>query len=251
MSIMRNVLLAGLLFPSAFLAAEVAEANVILTDSTVFSANSDGHYWLSWIWNTQGKPADGPDRWNLYYSSSNDPLNPLFINSGNDASTEIAIAMTPGVHDFVIFGERASDPSPHAADLHFVANLYFDGNQSDPGISGLYGPTCLVVCATSSANGLDLFGNAPQQLAGTLDYISGDITVSLTHFSWAVDDEVDRVWPHYAGAYNGNYSGTPDFVGRIQLTVTQQVAPIPIPAAWALLGTGLLLLGGLGRRRRN
>ncbi len=246
---MRKYLFAGLMLPGAILTAAPAEADVILTDSTVFSANSTGHYWLSWLWNTQGQPEDGPDRWNLYYSSSTDPLNPLFINSGNDASTEIAIAMTPGVHDFVIFGERAGDPTAYANDLHFVANLYFDGNQTAPDISGLYGPTCLTVCATSSANGLDLFGNPPQQLAGTLDYKSGDTTVSLTHFSWAVDEAVDQVWPHYAGDYFGAYSGTPDFVGRIQLTVTQP-APIPLPAAWVLLGTGLFLLGGLGRRRR-
>lgn len=245
---MKLLLLGALALPASLLAGGMAEASVKLTDSAVFSADGTGHNWLGWIWNTQGSGTDAPNRWNMYYSSSLDPNNPTFINSGNEASAQISIDLSAGVHDFVIFGERAGDPAPYSDDLHFVANLYFDGNQSAPDISGLYGPTCTTVCAASSPNGLDIYGNGPDQEAGTLEYQSGGSKVVLSKFSWALDDQVDQVWPHFAGAYNGTYSGTPDYVGQLQLTVTP-AAVIPLPAAWALLGTGLLAFGGIGHRR--
>lgn len=247
---MKSLLLGGVALPLALLTAGTAEASVRLTDSSVFSANGSGHNWLSWFWNTQGSGTDAPNRWNMYYSSSLDPDNPTFINSGNEGTAQISLDLGAGVHDFVVFGERAGDPTPHSADLHFVANLYFDGNQSAPDISGLYGPSCPAVCAASSGMGLDLYGNAPSQEAGTLQYVSGGTAVTLSKFSWAVDDQVDEVWPHFAGAYNGTYSGTPDYVGRLQLTVTEAPA-VPLPAAGALLGSGALLLGGFRKVRRR
>src|SRR5690606_3863849 len=106
------------------LAPQSAHAAVYLTDSAVFSANQFGENWNGWIWNTQAPPADGPDRWNLYYSSSLDPQNPVFINSGNGATTNIAIEMSPGTHSFLVYGESVTtslDPLQH-----FVLSLYFD-----------------------------------------------------------------------------------------------------------------------------
>lgn len=214
-----------------------------LTDSTVFSTNESGHNWLGWIWNTRGADTDAANRWNMYYSTSSDPSAPSFVNSGNDSATEIDIALTAGVYDFVIFGEQTGADTTHPA-LHFVTNLYFDDNSTAPGISGLTGPTCATVCAASHANGLDLFGNAGAAEAGTLSYSSGGTTVTLTEFSWTATD-IDRVWQTYAGAYNGNYSGTPDFVGTLQLTVSE----VPLPAAGWLLAGGLGAFGLLRRRK--
>lgn len=239
----RSALVAAPLFVFAT-AAQAAT----LTNSTVFSTNSEGENWNGWIWNTQGQPDDGPNRWNLYYSDSADPDAPSFINGGNDADTEIAIDLTPGVYDFLIYGETATtnlDPLQH-----FVLNLYFNGDTSAPGISGLYGADCLSVCAASHPNGLDLFGFSGAQEAGTLIYTDGSVTVALSLFEWAVGDGVDTVWPHWANdAPYDSGSGVPDFVGRVQLTVTD-ASVVPLPASLPLMAAGLGFLGVIRRRRK-
>ncbi len=223
-----------------------ADAATVLTDSAVFSANSEGNNWNGWIWNTQGKPADGPDRWNLYYSTSDDPTDPTFINSFNDTHTEIAIDMLPGVYDFLIYGESVTtsiDPLQH-----FVLNLYFNGNQAAPAISALTGPSCAGVCPAGHPNGLDLFGSAPQQEANTLSFTNDGVTVTVSAFNWLLGDGVDKVWSSWANdAPYSTGSGTPDFVGRLQLTVAP-VAPVPVPAALPLL---VAAIGSLALVRRR
>lgn len=225
-------------------------AATFLTDSAVFSANSEGHNWNGWIWNTQAKPDDS---WNAYYSDSTDPSAPQFINDGTVAADEvnpgISIELAPGVYDFIIYGEA---PTLTVDALqHFVLNLYFNGDQSAPAISGLYGPSCLSVCAAGHPNGLDLWGDSGAAEAGTLNFADGDLNIALTGFTWAIGTAVDEVWPHWSDvAPYGGGSGMPDFVGHVQLTVTS-LAAVPIPAALPLLGGALGLLAGIGRRRRR
>lgn len=228
------------------LATQSAHAAVYLTDSAVFSANPEGNNWNGWIWNTQAPPADVPDRWNMYYSSSLDPQNPVFINSGNASSTNISIEMSPGTHSFLVYGESVTtslDPLQH-----FVLSLYFDGNQSSPDISGLYGSACPSVCAAGHPNGLDLFGNSGEQEAGTLVHSAGGTTVTLSAFSWAIGENVDEVWPHWDNtAPYSNGSTQPDFVGL----VTLQVSQVPAPGSLPLLALGLAALAAGTRRKRQ
>ncbi|MCP1337524.1 PEP-CTERM sorting domain-containing protein [Futiania mangrovi] len=236
---------------SVLLAAGAAQAAVMLTDSTVFSSNETGENWNGMIWDTQSPPADFRNIWNMYYSSSSDPLNPVFLNGGG-TDPGISIDMTPGTHSFVIFGEGFTAPVDPRQ--HFVLNLYFQGNQGAPDISGLYGPTCPTVCAASSWNGLDLFGtsglggNANAQEAGTLMVLAGGLEITLEHFTWAIDTRVDQVWEQYAGDYFGQYSGRPDFVGEVRIRVRSTV---PEPQTLALLGLGLLGAGLIAMRRRS
>lgn len=238
----------GMLLAAPLLFAATAAQAATLTNSTVFSTNSEGENWNGWIWNTEGQPADVPNRWNLYYSTSGDPLAPVFVNSGNDENTEISIDLAPGVYDFLIFGETATtdlDPLQH-----FVLNLYFNGDDSAPGVSGLFGPDCPTVCAASHPNGLDLFGAAGAAEAGTLVFVDGTLTVALTLFEWGFGDGIDAVWPHWANhaPYSGG-SGAPDFVGRVQLTVTD-TAVVPLPASLPLMAAGLAALGFFRRRKQ-
>lgn len=220
-----------------FLSAAPASA-AALTDLTVFSTNADGHNFYALHWNTQGAP---DDKFNVYLSTSADFTNPVFINGGNDASTSINIDLAPGTYYFTIFGESAFTPIP--SDVHFVTNLYFDGNQSAPGISGLYGTACPSVCAAGDANGLNIFGQSGHPEAGTLSWTDGIVNVALTEFTWITDRrDIDAVWNYWANhpPYSSG-SGTPDFFGTLRLEVTA----VPEP------GTTLLFLAGLAAATRR
>lgn len=226
-----------------------AQAGVLLTDSAVFSTNGAGENWNGMIWNTQGAP-DQP--WNLYYSSSADANNPVFINSQDNAGTSLNLDLGPGTHNFLIFGDSGGvtlDPLQH-----FVASFYFGGNQDAPDISGLYGPDCPVVCAAAHWNGLDLFGasglggNVNAQEAGTLIYSANGYQVELTAFTWAIDSAIDAVWPYWddtAPYSTGN--GQADFVGTVQLRVTA----VSEPAALGLMTLALGLAAFASSRPRR
>lgn len=225
----------GVLLPSSASAA-------FLTDLTVFSTNSDGHAYYSLHWNTQGAP---DNRFNLYISTSPDFNSPTFINGYNDANTQIAVDLQPGTYYFTLFGESAFTPVP--GDVHFVTNLYFDGNQSAAGISGLYGTTCPTVCVASHSNGLDIGGNVYQPEAGALSWSDGSVNVALTEFTWITNrTDIDKVWAYWADhlPYNDG-SRTPDFFGTLRLEVTA----VPEPGVMLLLLTGAA--GAVIRRARH
>jgi hypothetical protein len=218
-------------------------APLSLTDSAVFSANSNGENYNGWIWNTRGAP---DIRWNMYYSSSADPQSPVFINSGNDAGAEVDIALAPGTHSFIVYGEQTGQDPTIVPDLQFAVNLSFNGAPG-PHISGL---TCATgVCANSHPNGLDYLGNSGQQGAGTLTHTMAGHSVTLTGFEWVADDTVNQVWTDFAGLYLETISSPqPDWVGSITLEV-EGTTVIPLPAAAWMLLAGLGSFAALRHRR--
>ena len=242
---MRTGILLLLLAGSMGLPAS-AFATGLLTDITVFSTNSDGENWNSLIWNTQGGDTDlpAPGRFNLYVTP--DPLsdlNPTFVNGFNDARTRVALPVTPGSQTYSIYGEGVGitfDPRQH-----FVMNLYFDGNQGIPNISGVQNLDGTALAPAGDPNGLDIFGNSGQQEAGTLSAIVAGHLVSLAAFTWITDGQRDVVWDYWANdAPYGNGSRRLDYYGSFTLNV--EAVEAPAPATLALLAAGLL---GIGRRR--
>lgn len=216
-----------------------------ITDITVFGANSEGNDFNSIIWNTQGGDTDlpAPGRFNLYVTP--DPLSeltPTFINGYNDVRTRVSINLAPGTHTFSIYGNgvnRTFDPAQY-----FALNLYFDGNQSAPGITGLTNLANTTLTTASHPNGLGIFQGAAHQGAGTLSAAVGNYLVTLVAFSWITDGNRDIVWPYHANdAPYSSGDGHLDYYGSFTIRVA-----VPSPAPFALLLAGLAGLG-IARRR--
>lgn len=217
----------------------------VLTDITVFSSNAEGNNWNSLIWNTQGANTDPAQRWNLYVSA--DPLTntaPTFINGFDDSRTTVALPLSPGVHTYSIYGNGVGmtfDPQQN-----FVLNLYFDGQQAAPGISGVQNLLNNNLAAAGNANGLDIYGNSGQQEAGTLSMASGGQTITLTDFKWITTGERDVVWPNWANdaPYSGG-DGALDYYGSFTLDVQS----VPEPGTLGLLGLALAGVGVIRKRK--
>jgi hypothetical protein len=231
----------------ALVLVTVSASGAALTDITVFSADPAGNNWNSLIWNTQGADTDqpAPGRYNLYVTE--DPLteaNPSFVNGFNDARTRIALPLVPGEKTYSIYGEgvgRAFDPLQH-----FVMNLYFDGNQGAPAISGLQNLANTSLTPAGHPNGLDIYGNSGHQEAGTLSAVVGSHLITLTAFSWITDGQRDVVWDYWANdaPFSGG-SGRFDYYGSFTLDVRD----VPEPGTLVLLGAGLFGMGFARTRR--
>ncbi|BCS33072.1 hypothetical protein TBR22_A22980 [Luteitalea sp. TBR-22] len=217
-----------------------------LTAGVVFGADSTGNTYPGWTWNTLGQQDDPPvpasspydtrNVWNLYLSGTVAPAPPAFINGYNDARTNISVDLAPGTYTFGLYGD-STGADIHPAQ-HFGLSLYFGGDTTTPGISGLTGPSC-ALCPAGNANATNLFGDTGSQGANSLTWTDGLVRVTLTDFSWALSRQ-DTVWAHYHNTPqypNGN--GRLDFVGALTLNV-EAIRDVPEPAALTLLGLALL-----------
>lgn len=209
-----------LLVFSCFL-APMAGSAANLTDITVFSSNAEGNNWNSLIWNTQGADTDqpAPGRYNLYVSEDSlTETSPTFLNHFNDANARVSIPLTLGDHTFSIYGEGVGITFDQLQ--HFVINLYFDGDQSAPAISGVQSLDNDALAAVGHPNGLDIYGNSGEPESGQLQVQIGDTFVTLTDFSWITDGDRDVVWDYWANdvPYSGG-SGRLDYYGSFTLNV--------------------------------
>lgn len=243
--LLRSIAL-SLAFAGSLAVAQAASAATI-SAGVVFGANAEGNTWPGWTWNTLGRgdstPWDTYDIWNLYWSTTTAPDPPTFLNTHNDARTNISIPLAPGTYTYGLYG-NSTGQSVHEAQ-HFVLSLYFDGATGSPGISALTGPSC-ALCPAGHPNSTNLFGATGTQAANTLTWTDGVVRVTLTGFSWALSD-LNRVHSHYHHVPDyPTFDSRPDFVG----TLTFRVEQVPEPALLALLGIAVPVAARRLRRRR-
>ena len=185
-----------------------------------FGATASGAYAGVDIWNTLG----GDSNFNLYVAANSQTG--AFLNSGDSSAASINTPLLPGNYTFALFGE----PGPELS--NFGLNLFFNGNNSAPGISVFAAqdvepsPPFPAFTANSSTSALTLAGT-PVAGAGTLVYTDGTTTVTLTDYSWSRPAvfSLNRVQ-----GFNNTSGGGNDFVGALSLNVTAN-APTASSAA--------------------
>ncbi len=229
---LRFLLLALIATGLVFVLPRAGFAQINLTGAIEFSTDASGNAAGAEFWNTLG----GDFSYNLYVSMNGTP-----INSGNGASASINVALAPGTYNFQIFGNPGTNQPRHGL------NLFFNGNNTNPGIS-VFAPT-----ATDTGSPAFSANSAPNTLAlnvtstpgsGSTSFTTNGMTATISNYRWEASTVRNQ---DVVTAFDRISGGGVDNQGSFTLTV------VPEPGTVALLGTGLLPLGSalLKRRRRK
>src|ERR1039458_1875558 len=144
-----------------------------LTGAIQFSTNSNGAASGGLLWNTLG----GDSYYDLWLAQNPDATSP--VNGPSDAQAGIAIPLEAGnSYTFYIFGQ----PGPGIITGFNGLNLFFDGNNSVPGISA-FGMTKGSGFLPNSGSTLTLQGTAVSG-SGTTNYPAGGVLAVLTGYTW-------------------------------------------------------------------
>lgn len=197
-----------------------------ITGATLFSATSGGNTTAE-VWNTLG----GDLIFNLYLRDGG-----TAINTGNGASASVNISLaTPGTY---VFGFRAQPALQNPN--HFGLNLFFNGDNSTPGISA-------VMTAGGSSfgpNGAPLTHRLDGGLvsgANSLVFVDGPMSITLTALSQA----------RTGGNTVGGYSSTPGIISGNDYTGSFTLVVTPEPSSYLLFGAGLAGLAMWRRRSKR
>jgi hypothetical protein len=243
------------LFTVAWL-TEQSNGQIVLSGLLQDGVEQDGSTAGSPIWNTLGYELSFA---NLYVTQPNAGYTTPFLNHGNAADTSISYALTPGTYQFYFFCDAFANNNPGQYGL----NLFFDGDNVDPGISA-YSPagTSSALAVPAGLDTLPLSVNindqdppagtfintaTPVSAPGTLTYTADGEIATLTSYGFGLPgvfggQALDRV-----GDLNDAPDGDLDGVGVFDLTVTT----VPEPSDLSLLAIALASAGILMRHRRR
>ncbi len=208
-----------------------------LSGLTEFSTDANGNSFGGQVWNTLG----GDFIFNLYVAPGPIATNNAFVNHGNGALASINIPLAAGANTFSIFGQPGGDTG------HAALNLFFNGNNSMPGVSVFAATRTGALEPSFAANGgttLTLAGGSVPG-ANTLSFVDGSNTITLTDYFWATPSvfNLSRV-----SAFDDSPSGTSNFVGQFTLTSSGPTQRVPEASTLALFGVGLVGLTGVAWR---
>ncbi|MCX6606453.1 MAG: PEP-CTERM sorting domain-containing protein [Acidobacteria bacterium] len=178
-----------------------------LTGATFFTAGPLGNTTLE-TWNTLGSDII----FNLYLLNGVTPL-----NSGNGSNARINVPLNlPGTYTFTY---RAQPLLQNPG--QFGLNLFFDGVDNTPGISGL--------------DGLPLAAGA-----NTLLYVNGDRRITVTALSQS----------RSGGNQVGPFTNTPGLIGGNDYVGSfSSFVETPEPSTYLLFGAGFAAIAAFRRRR--
>jgi hypothetical protein len=163
----------GLFVPVLLLLAPPAYPQTTLTGAIQFSTSSTGAASGGLLWNTLG----GDTYYDLWLAGSPDATLP--VNGPSDAEAGIAVQLEAGnSYTFYIFGQ----PGPGTFTGFNGLNLFFDGNNSVPGLSA-FGTTDGSVFLPNSSATLTLQG-ASVKGSGSTAYSADGVVVALTGYEW-------------------------------------------------------------------
>jgi hypothetical protein len=219
MRIGRNLALA----PVALLVAFAASAQPTLTGMTTFSTDSAGSASGGQVWNTLG----GDGTWNLYVIPG--PAGGTFVNTGDGASTSIAIPFAIGTHTFTLHGDYSTISVPYMG-----LNLFFGGDNTNPRIS-VFGADG-VAGGTATGGSTFTLASASTPGANAVAFTANGYRVTLSDFLYRSNVAgSDRVSSH-----NSVADGTNDNLVTFTLTV-EFVGVVPTLSAAGIAALGLLL----------
>lgn len=232
---MKRSMLMTAAFALVLASGQRASADFV-TGVTEFSTVSTGAFDGIDFWNTLSNSF--PYEQSLWITTGG--LNGSFINGPTNNMASINYQLPLGDTTFTVFGY------PGTALSYFGLNLFFNGDNSTPGIS-VYAP---LWNGTSGPPPYSADGASTIQLerfapfvpgAGTLHF--ADVTLKTYFFADPTVFNLQRV-----DAFDTNPPGPlTDFVGQFTL----EVSGVPEPASLILLGIGSIFAACYARRLRN
>ena len=228
----------------ALVLSQSLHANVLLTGLLQSGTYASGQTVGSPIFNTLGNEASFA---NLYVTQPNGGYLAPFINHGNGADASISYSLTPGSYHFFFFSDTFAANNPG----HYGLNLFFEGDNTNPGIAG-FSPSgsTNVRLVPGGLNTLSLNGDNGNQVPapGTLSYTANGLSIRLTAYGYGESGAFAVPAIDRAGNLNDVPNGYSDAVGVFDLKVSS--VPEPPSQLNLLIGTIALFVIGFLRNRQ-